>query len=94
MTTAKFSPGQVVLTRGIADLINREAFYTLDLVALLQRHTSGDWGNVCGEDADANERALVEGSRLLSSYKLGDTKVWCITEADRSATTFLLPDEY
>jgi hypothetical protein len=85
----KFALGQVVMTRGIADLIE-----TIDLVALLQRHANGDWGSVCSEDAAANERALVEGSRLLSAYEIGDTKIWVITEADRSATTFLLPDEY
>lgn len=90
----KFSLGQVVMTRGVAALINREVAYTIDLVALLRRHVSGDWGEVCPDDAAANERALVEGSRLLSVYRIGDIKLWCITEADRSATTFLLPDEY
>lgn len=89
-----FSLGQVVMTRGVADLINREVFYTIDLVALLQRHAAGDWGTVCPEDAAANDRALVEGSRLLSAYKIGDTKIWIITEADRAVTTCLLPTEY
>lgn len=90
----KFALGQVVMTRGVADLINREVFYTLDLVALLQRHGAGDWGEVCPEDAAANDRALVDGSRLLSAYKIGDTKIWIITEADRAVTTCLLPTEY
>lgn len=90
----KFGPGQVVMTRGVADLINHEVFYTIDLVALLQRHGAGDWGEVCPEDAAANDRALIDGSRLLSVYEIGDTKIWIITEADRSVTTFLLPTEY
>lgn len=89
-----FSLGQTVMTRGVAALINREAFYTIDLVALLQRHVSCDWGLVCPEDAAANDRALVDGSRLLSAYKIGDTKIWIITEADRAVTTCLLPTEY
>lgn len=66
----------------------------------LQRHLSKDWGDLCEEDRQANDQALVDGSRLLSAYKLRDqTKVWCITEAEnesghREATTFLLPEEY
>nr|MBA2637786.1 hypothetical protein [Solirubrobacterales bacterium] len=55
----------------------------------------GDWGEVDEEDKAANERSLKEGTRLLSAYHLKDgTKVWLITEADRSATTLLLPQEY
>jgi hypothetical protein len=63
--------------------------------SLLGRHGRGDWGEVCEEDAQANRDALREGLRLLSSYRLADgVKVWIITEADRSATTLLLPDDY
>jgi hypothetical protein len=63
-------------------------------LTLLVRHQAGDWGTVCQEDAQANEDALVHGERLLSSYPLSNgTKVWIITEADRSATTILLPEE-
>jgi hypothetical protein len=60
------------------------------------RHARGDWGTVNATDKRANELALKEGSRLLSAYMLrdGTTKIWIITEADRSATTILLPDEY
>lgn len=61
---------------------------------LLDRHLAGDWGDVCAEDNHANELALREGSRLLSAYRLGDVAIWIITEADRSATTLLLPSEY
>ena len=63
---------------------------------LLARHIHGDWGDLPVEDATANELALLTGKRLLSSYNLpnGTGKVWIITEADRGATTILLPDEY
>ena len=62
---------------------------------LLSRHARGDWGSVCEEDAELNNQALIDGSRLLSSYSLkDDTKLWIITEADRSSSTLLLPEEY
>jgi hypothetical protein len=66
-----------------------------DLFAHLALHARGDWGDVDAEDWRANDQALVGGARVLSAYCLRDgTKVWIITEADRSATTVLLPDEY
>jgi hypothetical protein len=58
-------------------------------------HARGDWGEVHPEDARANDEALLSGERLLSSYRLADgTKLWIITEADRSSTCLLLPEEY
>jgi hypothetical protein len=61
----------------------------------LARHASGDWGEVCPEDARANDLALENRERLLSAYSLGDgTRVWIVTEADRSSTCILLPEEY
>lgn len=62
---------------------------------LFQRHQSGDWGDLCEEDLEANEAALEYGGRLFSAYDLPTTaRVWVITEADRSATTLLTPMEY
>ena len=62
---------------------------------LIARHQRGDWGTVDAEDWASNDRSLVEGTRLLSAYTLpGETKIWIITEADRSSTTLLLPEEY
>ena len=61
----------------------------------LLRHSEGDWGDLDTEDRAANLRALREGTRVLSAYRLSDgTRVWCITEADRHSTTILLPEEY
>jgi len=67
-----------------------------DARELFIRHGNGDWGEVGAEDAAANDAALDQGERLLSAYVLPRTavKVWLITEADRSVTTILLPDEY
>ena len=61
----------------------------------LERHVRGDWGDLDAEDVQANDTALQRGTRLLSAYDLGshDT-LWIITEADRSVTTLLLPEEY
>jgi hypothetical protein len=61
----------------------------------LQRHVRCDWGDVCEEDAELNNEALSDGGRLLSSYCLNDTtKLWIITEADRTSSCCLLPSEY
>jgi hypothetical protein len=73
------------------------------LTRCLQRHSRGDWGNVCAEEKELNDQGLVEGERGLSAYAIdeskpakgyGDNYLWIITERDRSVTTFLLPDEY
>lgn len=59
-----------------------------------KRHVRGDWGDLDEQDKQANDKALQDGSRILSAYGKGETKLWIITEADRSATTILRPDEY
>lgn len=66
-----------------------------DVMAALRRHANQDWGDCCDEDAEANDQAVRDGSRILSVYRdrHGST-FWIITEADRSATTVLLPSEY
>jgi len=63
--------------------------------ALFARHWTGDWGEISPEDEGLNEDAIHDGARIFSVYHLqGGGRVWCITEADRHATTLLLPDEY
>jgi hypothetical protein len=62
--------------------------------AYLARHTTCDWGELCAFDRRQNEIALRDGYRVLSSYPVGRERVWIITEADRSVTTILLPEEY
>jgi hypothetical protein len=64
-------------------------------ITAFTRHVRGDWGDVDDEDWEANERALMEGTRLLSVYRSAEgVKFWVITEWDRSLTTVLLPEEY
>jgi hypothetical protein len=63
--------------------------------AFLKRHVIGDWGEVDERDRAENDRSVGAGCRLLSAYKLRTgERLWVITEADRSATTLLLPSEY
>jgi hypothetical protein len=87
-----FSLGRLFATPG-AILAAKEA--DDNLILYLYRHAAGDWGDLDRDDMLANAAALKEGTRLLSAYHLKDgEKIWIITEADRSATTILLPDEY
>lgn len=90
---ALFPLGQLVATPGAIEAMEPYEDITLRLVG---RHVTGDWGDLDVEDKAANDRALIDGSRVFSAYLLpdGETKVWVITEADRSATTLLLPSEY
>ena len=92
---SKFSLGRLLMTRGINDQVaENEAFAKL-VTQSLKRHAMGDWGDLCPDDKAENELSLNEGYRLLSAYEAeGLPKIWIITEADRSATTVLFPDEY
>ncbi|UXL05864.1 plasmid related protein [Achromobacter xylosoxidans] len=83
--------GQVVATPGALNLLQRA---NLNPFQMLSRHRSGDWGDVPMEDALANEAAAIHGNRVISSYEVAGERLWVITEANRSATTLLLPKEY
>ena len=88
----RFPVGRVVATPGAL-----RAFEKAEQLpaAFLDRHVHGDWGDVPEEDKQANERSVAQGLRILSAYttSAGDT-IWILTEADRSATTLMLPEEY
>jgi hypothetical protein len=89
---AKFALGKIVATPGSLEMM---ASLGLNPSEFLARHASGDWGDVCREDKQLNDEALVEGSRLLSAYDLANgERLWIITEADRSSTCLLRPSEY
>ncbi|OZC01199.1 hypothetical protein [Rubricoccus marinus] len=87
----RFPLGHVVATPGALEVVRS---HSLDVVGLLHRHRAGDWGSVSEHDARANDRAVGEGTRVLSAYETTGGRLWIITEADRSATTVLLPSEY
>ena len=83
--------GRVVATPGALKLLMEAKEHPFDYLA---RHASGDWGELCAFDRRQNEIALHDGYRVLSSYPVGRECVWITTEADRSVTTILLPEEY
>lgn len=97
MTSVKFDLGQVVATPGALEALKAAGQGPGEF---LNRHLQGDWGDVCEEDRKLNDEALIDGSRVLSSYKMASGgKLWIITEAmgddgRRASSTFLLPDEY
>ena len=87
-----FTLGKLVATPGAIELLKQHELSPFDYVT---RHWQGDWGDLDAEDVEANQAALQYGTRLFSSYRIGDqAKLWIITEADRSSTTLLLPSEY
>lgn len=86
----KVKLGKLVATPGAIEEVNQ-----VEMRKAIIRHQNGDWGNVCEEDKQANDEAAEQEDRILSSYKTENgTKFWIITEADRSVTTILLPEEY
>ena len=90
MSAAKFPLGRLVATPNALEHIPNP-----DIMTALLRHLTGDWGDVDEHDREENELSLKEGLRLLSVYRsAAGVKFWIITEADRSATTVLLPEDY
>ena len=87
-----FAMGTLLITPDALDMLEARQMAPLPLVL---RHLSGDWGDLCQEDRQANAVALTYGSRLLSAYDISPNhRLWIITEADRRLTTLLLPEEY
>ena len=88
----RFPLGRVVATPGALSALEKAEQLP---AAFLDRHVNGDWGEVPDADKRENELAVEQGLRILSAYttSAGD-KIWIVTEADRSATTLLLPEEY
>lgn len=88
----RFPLGRVVATPGALEALEQAKQSPAEF---LDRHVLGDWGDVGEEDSALNDQALIDGSRLLSSYNTSSgTKLWIITEADRSSTCVMLPSDY
>ena len=85
-----FPMGRLLITPGAQAILSAD-----EIALMLSRHQKGDWGIISDQDKEENELSLQQGWRLMSAYRAvsGET-IWVITEADRSATTVLLPDEY
>ena len=97
----KFEPGQIVMTRDVADLVAEDIEFAAYVNECLRRHLNGDWGDVGYQDWNENELSVDGQFRLLSAYKnkvRNDGSplpvVWVTTEADRSSTCVLFPDNY
>ena len=90
MSRQKFGLGMLFATANANSRLTM-----VEIMIALRRHSLGDWGEVCKEDHATNEAALLHGSRLFSVYRsFKGEKFWIITEADRSATTVLFPEDY
>lgn len=83
--------GRLIITANASGVLGPE-----DILIATERHRRGDWGNICPEDAAVNNEAISgDGGRILSTYKTAaGVEFWVITEADRSVTTVLLPEDY
>ena len=87
---AVFRLGRIVATPALLERVTHE-----DIIRAIARHQAGDWGELDTEDRQTNDRAITEGGRLLSVYHAENgVKFYLITEADRSVTTALLPEDY
>jgi hypothetical protein len=87
-----FEVGQTVITPTALEALQQSG---ISIASLLCRHQSGDWGDLDAEDIARNNEALRLGSRLFSSYPITETtKIWVVTESDRSGTLLLLPEDY
>jgi hypothetical protein len=93
-SVTKFSLGKIYSSAGVNEMMIRDPSFKQFVNRSLARHVEGDWGDLCEEDKKENELSLREGFRLLSAYKNDEHKIWIITEADRSVTTVLFPEEY
>ena len=86
--------GQLVCTRGVNEKITKDEAFSKFVWQSLKRHRKGDWGDLCEDDWRENNKSLRQGFRIFSAYQNGVTNIWIITEADRSYTTVLFPEEY
>jgi hypothetical protein len=92
LNAASLDVGRMVATPGALKALAEAEQMPIEF---LSRHMNGDWGEVCPEDWAENELSVREGYRILSAYTLKTgVKIWVITEADRSVTTILLPEDY
>lgn len=87
----KFPLGKTYATAAVTEWANQHG---IDLNKLMWRHHCGEWGDLCDDDKAANETALVHGDQILSTYKIGNRKIYIVTESARSSTTIMLATEY
>ena len=90
-----FNTGQIYITCGVNKQITDNAKFAIFVSDSLNKHIRGEWGEISEDDKEENQFSLNRDLRLFSAYERNDfPKIWIITEADRSVTTVLFPDEY
>ena len=88
----RFPLGRVVATPGALRALEKAEQLP---AAFLDRHVNGDWGEVPDKDKQENEVSVEQGFRILSAYiTSAGVRIWILTQADRSATIIMLPEEY
>lgn len=92
----KFQTGKVLLSQQVYERVEEDSNFSQYVLLALLKYKRCDWGDCCVEDKQANDSAIVNGDRIFATYiyPMDNTKIWIITEADRSITTVLFPDEY
>lgn len=90
----RFDTGNLYQTRGIAAAIEENPQFYIEVMEAYQKYIAGNYGDLCEEDIEANEEAIKHHGRILAKYNTSCGDIYIITEADRSATTFLFCDEY
>jgi len=93
----RFEFGRLFITRGVNDKLADDSSFAEFVLRCLRRHGNGDWGDMSDSDKAENEFSIDKYLRLFSAYNRpcpASDRIWIITEADRSTTTVLFPDEY
>ena len=92
----KFHTGKIFVSRQVNERIADDSNFSSFVLLSILKFKRCNWGDCCAEDKQANDTAIINGDRIFATYiyPMDNTKIWIITEADRSATTVLFPDEY
>lgn len=85
------NPGRIMITPGAKNCCLK---YEIDIIGLVNRHISGDWGNIDQQDKETNKNNLLNKNMIMSSYDIGKNRIWIITDPGWETTTILLPEEY
>ncbi len=86
--------GLILMSRGISNEVADSSLFAKEVMSCIERYASCDWGDVSEDDKMLNDEAIETGDRILAAYETLKGRIWILTEADRSATTILFPDEY
>lgn len=89
-----FDVGNILKTIGINEAMKEDNKFKYEVISFFTRYMAQDWGDLCDSDKEENEKALLNGNRILACYHSKKGKVYIITEADRSATTIMFASEY